>query len=139
MQGMDVSILTAAVMLAIVILVGRFALVEWRTARLRRQPVLFGEAMNLYGVVPRDAGDAGLDARLWAAARRCPTCAKSGACHRWIAGWRRDRLDAECPNAGFLGELARRRTVMAADELGHAKPSADPPLMATVQAMRFWQ
>jgi hypothetical protein len=115
METFAFQMLMAATAIAAVIWLGRVALVRWRYARLKERPVLIGVAMDLYGITPKDAEDAGLGPELRRAAERCAKCGSTGECHGWLAAGSRSSLDDSCPNARYFQEVARYRGVRELD------------------------
>jgi hypothetical protein len=79
-----------------------------RAARILGTRVLIGEAMARKGITPADAAAAGPDSEVFAASRRCASCAVDPQCRAVLSQGAGD-VPAECPNRGFFARIAAHK------------------------------
>ena len=80
-----------------------------RAERIRRTKILAGEAMRRRGITPADAAAAGVEHQVFAAVRRCETCAVDAECREKLAASASGAPPAVCPNSAFFDDVAAHK------------------------------
>jgi len=109
---------SAVTALAVAVAVALTFGVAWMAGhylRIRRQRLLIGSAMVMYGITPADAEAAGLGRAFERAADRCAQCGQTDKCRSWLTWGRRGQLEAACPKAAFFKSVRRSRKVQEAE------------------------
>ncbi len=83
-----------------------FLYAAWRRLTSREGELQIWRAMSRCGVTPEDAGK---DAQLAPAVRRCVLCPNIIECDEWLASGNRDGLGRFCPNAALFAQLESRK------------------------------